>query len=333
MGGQAFLAYSVAPAHFAPEPALSFAFPPSLSYPLPFARQPLDRAGHLRGDGDALLSLRSDPQSLFLPIWRDRSLLREDESGAGFLTAAEIAKLNGINALCVFLGTGEGRAYFAVDISAEEGGDHGPAVLQGAHFANLRDAGPVLPSEDAALMAYAKGMIHWHAKHLYCSVCGAATQNEMGGHQRRCQRTECGALTFPRTDPVAIMLAIDESGRCLLGRQPSWPKGMYSALAGFIEPGETPEEAVVREVAEEAKIIVDEVRYAGAQPWPFPASLMLGFYARAKGETPTAAVDELEDVRWFTRAEVKDAKALGLFLPRRTAIARHLIEAWLKAEG
>jgi NAD+ diphosphatase len=198
-----------------------------------------------------------------------------------------------------------------------------------ATVAGIRDAAARLGADDAGLVAYATAMLNWHRRHGFCANCGAATAIGEAGHVRTCPG--CGAAHHPRTDPVVIMLVRDGAGRVLLGRQPTWPTGRYSALAGFVEPGESLEAAVAREVLEESGVAVDGVRYASSQPWPFPVSLMLGFYARHAGGEPIAADGELEDVRWFTRGEVVAAIAGEgwLVLPPPVAIARRLIDGWL----
>ncbi|MDP9401248.1 MAG: NAD(+) diphosphatase, partial [Actinomycetota bacterium] len=197
-----------------------------------------------------------------------------------------------------------------------------------ARLVGLREAAALLEQADGGLVAYAAALLHWHRRHPRCSACGAATQVGEGGLVRRCPG--CGAHHHPRTDPVVIVLVTD-GDRALLGRQPSWPPGRYSALAGFVEPGESLEEAVAREVLEEAGVRVGPPRYRSSQPWPFPASLMLGFLAPYEGGELEARDAELEDVRWLSRRELLDAAAeLGpVRLPPRLAIARRLVEGWL----
>jgi NAD+ diphosphatase len=203
----------------------------------------------------------------------------------------------------------------------------------------LREAAALLPQADGGLAAYAAALLNWHRRHRFCAVCGRATDVSLGGLVRVCPR--CGAGHHPRTDPVVIMLVID-GDRVLLGRQPSWPEGRYSALAGFVAPGESLEEAVEREVQEEARVRVGAPVYLASQPWPFPSSLMLGFHVPWAGGEPDASDDELQDARWFSRAEIEaagrddaddDWLSPGdpgeLRLPPRLAIARRLIEAWL----
>jgi NAD+ diphosphatase len=218
-----------------------------------------------------------------------------------------------------------GSAVIAVD--AERLPD-GLAAENGAAALSLRDVGARLSDADAGLLAYATAIVGWHRSHRFCANCGAATGVGEAGHVRRCPR--CGAVHHPRTDPVVIMLVHDVD-RVVLGRQPTWADGRYSALAGFVEPGESLEEAVAREVAEEAGVTVDGVLYRSSQPWPFPGSLMAGFHARHAGGEPSASDAELEDVRWFERDELAAAaRGEGPFhLPPPIAIARRLIDEWL----
>ncbi len=217
-----------------------------------------------------------------------------------------------------------------------------------ATLTELRGAALTMAPADAGLFAYAAAMLHSERTHRFCGRCGAPTRVAEAGHVRRCAN---GHAWHPRTDPVVIMLVVDPAGdRVLLGRQASWPAGRFSALAGFVEPGEALEAAVVREAAEEAGITVGAVRYVASQPWPFPANLMLGFVAEWCGGEAHVADHELEAVRWFSRAEVAAAAhfdvaweaegsahpapgAGGLLLPPRLAIARHLVERWLAGDG
>ena len=194
----------------------------------------------------------------------------------------------------------------------------------------MRDIAPRLAQDDGGLIAYAAALLNWHRRHRFCSVCGSPSRIEEAGLLRRCPA--CGAEHHPRTDPVVIMLVVDEQrDRVLLGRQPSWPPGRYSALAGFVEPGESLEDAVAREVLEESGVEVAGARYDSSQPWPFPSSLMLGFTVGYVGGEAVATDGELEDARWFTRAELSDAAAGRgeLRLPPPVAIARTLIDGWL----
>jgi NAD+ diphosphatase len=214
----------------------------------------------------------------------------------------------------VLLGVdGDGHAVFAADP-----GDELPGERRG-----LRDLAPMLSQAEGGMVAHAVGLLNWHRRHRFCANCGAPSEAREAGHVRVCPA--CGTQHHPRTDPVVIMLVTD-GDRALLGRQAQWPAGRYSALAGFVEPGESLEEAVAREVREETGVRVDDVRYRSSQPWPFPTSLMLGFSARWAGGEPVVRDGELEDVGWFTRQAIVDGDVL---LPPPTAIARRLIDEWL----
>ena len=218
----------------------------------------------------------------------------------------------------LLLGVQDGRALFAADGSGRD------------DLVSVRDIAPVLAQDEGGLLAYAAALLNWHRRHGFCSVCGAASEIREAGLLRVCPA--CGGEHHPRTDPVVIMLVVDEErDRVLLGRQPSWPPGRYSALAGFVEPGESLEDAVAREVLEESGVEVTGARYVSSQPWPFPSSLMLGFEAAYVSGEAVAADGELQDARWFTRGELVDAAAErgSLKLPPPLAIARRLIDGWL----
>jgi NAD+ diphosphatase len=224
----------------------------------------------------------------------------------------------------VLLGADDDGVVFAVDPGPERARELRPD----AELLGLRDVAAVASQADAGLLAHAAGLLNWHRTHRFCANCGAPTKMAEAGHVRVCER--CGTNHHPRTDPVVITL-VHDGDRVLLGRQASWPPGRYSALAGFVEPGESLEEAVAREIGEEAGVTVTDVRYVSSQPWPFPASLMLGFEAAYVGGTAHPHDRELEDVRWFSREEVERAeREEGAFaLPPPLAIARRLIERWL----
>ena len=223
----------------------------------------------------------------------------------------------------VFLGLAGDRPLFAIDAAADEPDRGRPA--------GLREVATELPADEAALGAYAASLLSWHRRHRFCANCGAATEATDGGHERRCPA--CDAHHFPRTDPVVIVRVADAHDRLLLGRQASWPEGRFSVLAGFVEPGETLEEAVRREVAEESGVTVDDVAYVASQPWPFPSSLMIGFNALAAAGDPRPGDGELEEVRWFEREEVEAAAAgtADVFLSPSYSISRRLIDGWLAA--
>jgi NAD+ diphosphatase len=195
----------------------------------------------------------------------------------------------------------------------------------GARPMGLREVGALLGDRDAGLLTHAVALANWHATHTHCPRCGAPTESELGGSVRRC--TADGSEHFPRTDPAVIMLVHDGGDRCVLGRQPSWPADRFSTLAGFVEPGEAAELAVVREVAEEVGLAVTDVTFRGSQPWPFPSSLMLGFWARALDETITLDGSELAEARWLSRDQIRREDVL---LPPPVSIAWRLITDWLE---
>ncbi|MFN3969863.1 MAG: NAD(+) diphosphatase [Gemmobacter sp.] len=308
-----------------------------------FGESGLNRAAHLRGQAAAMAELLATGR--VLPFWRGKPLVVRG-AGLGWLAAGHPALAQG--RAPVFLGLddagGESVARFAQDISdwspeagaeAVQGGffdaseQHHPALPADHLFAELRGMMLRLTPREAELAATAKAVVQWHRSHGFCAVCGAASEAAEAGWQRRCPA--CGAHHFPRTDPVVIML-VTRGNRALLGRSPGWPPGMYSCLAGFVEPGETLEAAVRREVAEETGVRVGAVRYAASQPWPFPASLMIGCVAEAETEAITLDPVEIEDARWVSREEMVAVMAgldPAIRPARRGAIAHALIEGWL----
>jgi NAD+ diphosphatase len=283
-----------------------------------FAGAGLDRVSWRRDDDAWLDAQRADPAARAL-VTVGGELALDDDDAPLFVAADAVAPLEGT--IAVLLGLRDtGAPVFAIEAS------EAPA---GVRLGGLRDLVVLLGQSEGATIAYAAAMGNWHRRHRYCPNCGNATEVRQAGFQRFCP--VCGAHHFPRTDPVVIMLVVDPANdRVLLGRQAAWPAGRYSALAGFVEPGESLEEAVAREVGEESAVSVDDVVYRSSQPWPFPASLMLGFHCRYAGGEPQRRDEELQDVRWFTRAELADGSAL---LPPPHAIARRLIDEWLEEEG
>lgn len=297
-----------------------------------FAGNPLDRASDRRSDEAWLSGQLASAESLALAVWNGRPLV-EKTSGGGvqiaYLPARLAGELSGGPERLLFLGLWKETAVFAVDLEGFSDPTEGP--LQGlGEFADLRQVALALPGPEAAICATAKSMFEWRRKHRRCANCGEPTDVKDAGWKRQCPA--CETEHFPRTDPVVIMLPY-HGGRCMLGRQEAWPKGMFSALAGFLEPGESIEAAVARELHEEAGIAVTEVTYVASQPWPFPSSLMLGCHARALGDQLTIDFTELDDARWFTREEIAAAIAGDLDAtfqpPPRFAIARTLLDHWL----
>ncbi|HXP76089.1 MAG TPA: NAD(+) diphosphatase [Stellaceae bacterium] len=295
-----------------------------------YAANGLDRAGHRRREPDWLAAQLAHPETLFVPVWRGQNLVASTSKGAPSAMLVSREALVSLEGEAVLLGLRESRAYFALDLSHREAPLEAIRAEGAIEFTDLRRVGPLLARLDGALLAYARGILHWHGRHRFCGVCGSATRSEEGGHVRRCVAPECKTAHFPRTDPAVIMLVTD-GDRALLGRQKIWLNGMHSTLAGFVEPGESLEEAVAREVREETGIVVDDVQYHSSQPWPFPASIMLGFTARAVTTELHVDPEELEAAHWFDRSFILGHAEDDTFrLPRRDSIARRLIEDWLQ---
>ena len=290
-------------------------FPPLIDpSTLSLAGSVLDRAADRRRDDTWLAEAWNRPDTQVLVLAADRLAVTDDKHRLAFVTPSEAPE--GERA---FIGVdhADGRAVFAVLT---------PEVRE--DYATLREAGVFLDDREAGIAVHAIGLANWHATHPRCARCGAATDVAEAGHIRRCP--ECGAQHFPRSDPAMIVLVTDDDDRALLGRGANWPPGRYSTLAGFVEPGESLEAAVRREVFEETGVVVgNDIRYAGSQPWPFPSSLMVGFYARAESAEITVDDDEITDARWFTREDLLSAaEAASVRLPGAVSISRRLIEGW-----
>ncbi|MEE2775171.1 MAG: NAD(+) diphosphatase [Acidobacteriota bacterium] len=299
-----------------------------------FASADIDRASHRRFDDAWLAQARRSAEARVTLVWRTQNLVvRDDIPGPAQLEMADLgSRLAGLGdgeATLVFLGEVSDRLLFSLDVSPLEDPigelDLGNAV----EFQDLRQLGAIVEPEVGGVLAYARAMGTWHRRHLHCGVCGAPTDSVHGGHLRRCSEPDCGNEIFPRTDPAVIML-IHDGDWGLLGRQPSWPRGVYSALAGFVEPGESLEDAVKREVFEEAGVRVDTATYHSSQPWPFPTSLMLGFHGTATRGEVYVDGHELEEARWAHRDEILNRE---LRLPPPLSIARRLIDDWLRGEA
>lgn len=301
------------------------------SRPNVYSSSPLDRIGERRDDAEWIEQRLTDPDTLFVPVWRNRNLVRGIDDGAPEAVyisgeAAEALRMQG--GPWAFLGLLDDNAVFAVDISTAD--DPVPLLPEElGKFVDLRTVGWGVPKPEAAILAHARGLMHWRARHRFCAVCGAICDARSAGHMVRC--TACEAQHFPRTDPAVIML-VHRNDRALLGHSQRFPRAtMYSTLAGFVEPGESLEEAVRREVFEESGVRVGAVHYHSSQPWPFPGNIMLGFYAEALTDDITIDPEELMDARWFSRDEIRHCDAHGFALPRVDSIARRLIEDWLAA--
>ena len=298
-----------------------------------FANSPLDRAAHHRTDAEWLKAAMSDSRSAFMPLWRLIPFLVKGRDGrreAGWITADLARQLIRPGTTPVFLGLLKGAAHFAIDISSERDPDKSGVLAGLGTFGDLRTVAEEIDRGDAAILAQAKSIIDWHQRHGFCANCGAPTVAADAGYKRVCE--PCKTEHFPRTDPVVIMLPI-HGDTCLMGRQPKWPAGFFSALAGFIEPGETIEEAVARECMEEAGISIDQVSFHSTQPWPYPSSLMIGCYARATTTQITLDGNELSEAKWFTKDQIRAAMAKGtneLRMPPALAIAHQLVKSWVE---
>ena len=313
------------------------------AYPLgkpAFVTNVLDRAAHLRTNDEKLFAMEGQNNARAYVVYRDSLVVTQDEGGPRALLSIKEALGYGANPGTIFLGLRDGAPIFGMGISPAAAeklvGRNDVAVTE---LRGMAMQG-VLPPEQLSAVAMAKSLVGWHQRHGFCANCGQRTSMKEGGWKRECP--SCKVEHFPRTDPVVIMLvtrppSAESPARVLLGRHSRLPRGAYSLLAGFVEPGESLEDAVAREVYEETGVRVRDVRYEASQPWPFPYSMMTGFRAEAETEDITVDPDELEDARWFTAAEVArfgewDDDSATFRRPRRDSIARALIDQWVSEE-
>ena len=295
-----------------------------------FAGNPLDRGDLERRDEGWLRDRAKDPTSKFLPLWENTVMIPEGpEEALGWLDGKDIERL-GIEVEGVFLGLRDGLAHFTVDITKNESAAKALKESGDWAFEDTRAVTELISGADSGIVAQARAQINWHNRHGFCSVCGHPTEMKKGGHMRRCPN--CNTQHFPRTDPVVIM-AVSDGDRLLLGQSKGRLQAMnrYSVLAGFVDQGESIEEAVAREIKEESSIQVRNVRYHSSQPWPFPSTLMIGCLADAATTEINMDEGEMADVQWFSRQDVLTGLAgtnEKLALPGSIAIAHHLITAW-----
>jgi NAD+ diphosphatase len=289
-----------------------------------FAGPYLDRSAHMREDPTWFETALADPNSRVVPVWQSRNLVTEgDEARAVLLELSAVPPKAATSDSLILLGRFGDRYCFAYEFEAIDA----PRLALGAGFEDLRLLASRLPAEEAGLLAYARAMLTWRRRHRFCGTCGGPTVSSRAGHALVCSNASCRVEQFPRIDPAIIVL-VSDGERALLGRQAAWAPGRYSTIAGFVEPGESLEDAVAREVLEETGIYADRIVYHSSQPWPFPASLMLGFTANAVSTEVRRRDEELEDARWFTRSQL----ATGLVvLPPRQSISFSLIEHWFDA--
>ncbi len=306
----------------------------------------LDRNAALRQDRSWLNAQLASDSGLVTTLWSQQHLVRTvgNDLQPAYLAISEAALILANAAEVIYLGHDKDQPVFAADLG-ELSEQRLTEILQHAapecEMADLRSIGSLLEPKDGSILAYARSLTYWHQQNGFCSRCGHTTHSRRGGHMRYCHH--CTRENFPRIDPAVIMLVeqknpTDGIARCLLGRHEKLPRQMYSTLAGFLDPGESLEQAVIREVYEEAGLRVIDPIYMGSQPWPFPSSMMLGFRARTNDREIVVAVDELEDARWFSRQEVRKFGNHGdpdcqISLPRSDSIARLLIDTWLDEES
>ncbi|MBT8471966.1 MAG: NAD(+) diphosphatase [Marinicaulis sp.] len=291
-----------------------------------FAHSPLKRVNSEYSQDDFIEEKLVDPSSQLVPLWRGDPLVAD--GAAAFLSAAARSEF-GARAPVVLLGVKDGVTFFGIDASAALTPEVAPFADIGV-YTPIREAAAQVPRDDLAVIGHARWLFEWHRGHPHCAKCGEATKMVNGGAKRICP--SCEAEHFPRTDPVAIVLAVHEDA-CLLGRGPQFPEGMLSALAGFIEASETPEEAAKRELFEEAGVTLTDIRYQFSQPWPFPNSMMMGFIADTEDRTLNLDTNEIVEARWIDRANIVAALAgdpSDFFIPPKFTIARQLLERWSK---
>lgn len=298
----------------------------------PYAGLSLDRLTERREDPGLVAALAADPKARVVPMWRDQCLVTGDPPSPLVLPADAIDDAG--QAQLVLLGLDNETPYFAVDLSDLGPGEALERVRADA-AADIRTMFAGLPAARAGILAYARGLLYWNRHQRFCGRCGSVAQSRQAGHLRACTNAQCGRLLFPRIEPAIITLVETIAGprRCLLARHRNSTTGGYSLLAGFVEMGESLEDAVRREILEEAGVRVGDVSYVGSQPWPFPAGLMVGFRATAADESVSVDGNEIIEARWFTRDQLRDYASATDRLGRPDSIDRIMLTAWLAPDG
>jgi NAD+ diphosphatase len=304
----------------------------TLSHRNRFTSVRLDRLADFRDDDEWVRRTLESPTAYLVPLWRSRSLIEQTPEGqiAVYLRPGELDSLDSIQPPTL-LGTDGKRHYFAVSINDQQRDEILEQRPQ-AKFLDLRRASVDMDTKHAGVLAYAKALHYWQHRHVFCGVCGHPNRLLASGHKLVCSNEECARQSFPRIDPAIIVLVTHEDS-CLLGRNGNWPPRRFSTLAGFVEPGESLEDAVVREVFEESRVRLRDIRYVSSQPWPFPASSMCGFYAEAEARNCKVS-DELEELRWFSCEELEAAiSSTEVLLPPPVSIAFRLISDWFRSRS
>lgn len=293
-----------------------------------FSTNFLDRVSFKRSDKTWINTQLKNESTRIIPVWDSKNFfLSAPDKRPIFLTPSDLHDYPNVIESSILLGMGDKKTYFAIDLDSPEYASTLCKQKKGEFF-DLKQVAPLLNFQDAALLTLARFMVIWSSNNRFCGKCGNPTTSTEAGNVRICEKSQCRQSHFPSMDP-AIIVIVSSGEYCLLGRQHVWPKGMYSTIAGFVEPGESIEDAVIREVEEETGIKVKEIEYQSSQPWLFPSSLMLGFTAKANSNKIRIAKNELEDARWFSREEIKDNLNKGLMrFPFKVSIAYNLIKAW-----
>ncbi len=296
-----------------------------------YATSGFDRMAHFRDDDEKMENRLKADDCLFVPVWNDRVFTSKDRTTPRYFSYAELDALDLQSPQMIYLGQShKGQTLAAVDISAIEPLDEQDWFDDHLSCVDLRGAGLSLSADDASIIAYAQTLLRWHKDAKFCGRCGTRTTSKSAGHARRCSNDDCKTEHFPRINPAVIML-VEYEGRVLLASNPNFPEKLRSILAGFVEPGESLEQAVAREVWEEVGLEIENIRYHSSQPWPFSSSIMLGYTVTAKTEAMTVNKEELSEADWYTPADIAkavDEEVLGL--PRVDSIARAILDDWIK---